>query len=102
MAMVVFSIFCLTKIIKTKLRKMRLEFRIIGSRMGEDLETPQDFKKKKGILRRDCTAPGKPDFHIRMCLPMWTCSVKDKIRERKAQGKKMLKVEQGWCSLPRN
>lgn len=29
---------------------MRLEFRIIGSRMGEDLKTPQDFKKKKGIL----------------------------------------------------
>lgn len=52
MAMVVFSIFCLTKIIKTKLRKMRLEFRIIGSRMGEDLKTPQDFKKKKVSLQR--------------------------------------------------
>lgn len=85
MAMVVFSIFYLTKIRKTKLRKMRLEFRITGNRMGEDLKTPQD---KKSILHRDWTAPGKPDFRIRMCLPMWTCSIKYKIWERKAQGKK--------------
>lgn len=87
MAMVVFSIFCLTKIIKTKLRKMRLEFRIIGSRMG-GIWKPHKTFKKKGILCRDCTAPGKPDFHIRMCLPMWTFSIKYKIRERKAQGEK--------------
>lgn len=26
---------------------MRLELWIIGNSMGEDLETPQDFKKKK-------------------------------------------------------
>lgn len=81
---------------------MRLEFRIIGSRMGGIWKPHKTLKKKKGILRRDCTAPGKPDFHIRMCLPMWTCSIKYKIQERKAQEKKMLKVEQGWCSLPRN
>lgn len=46
MAMVVFSIFCLTKIIKTKLRKMRLEFRIIGSRMGGIWKPHKTLKKK--------------------------------------------------------
>lgn len=35
---------------------MRLELRIIGNSVGEDLETPQDLKKKKGILHRDWTA----------------------------------------------
>lgn len=39
----VFSIFYLTKIMKTKPRKMRLELRVIGNRMKGDLEMPQVF-----------------------------------------------------------
>lgn len=51
-----FSIFCLTKIMKTKPRKMRLELWVVGNRMKGDLEAPQVFKKKKkDIFQRGWT-----------------------------------------------